>query len=484
MPSVRSAILYSVASKYSVKILGLVSTMVLARLLTPTEIGTFAIASSVVMLMSEFRMLGAGIYLIRERELTPQKIKSAIGLTIIISWALGAVIALGSPVMSSFYRIPEITLLFVILSVSFFLAPYISIPSALLSREYRYKQLLILQLTSASVNFCVTVALVLLGFSFYSLAWGISIANLAEFMLMIKLRPTGTPWMPSLKDMGKVAKVGIYASVSNILRRSQTTAPDMVIGRLGSAGQVGIFSRGMGFVDFISQTIEMGISPVALPYLSNVKRQGGDMLAAYTKASTLLGSLVWPVLAVASLTTFPAIRVFFGNQWDAAAPIAAVLAYWALFRSVHSLSPPLLIASGKEALMVAKELLIFLLFIVSMIIVYPYGLEAVAWSLVGTSFTNLVLTSILLKYAIGLRLLSFYGAWIPNLVLSLVCWWTTWGIDQVIDFSVSAPIISIGYVAAILPIVWVVTAGLLKHDIYYEIRNLIAKSRKLGDNHG
>src|SRR5690606_42003822 len=87
--SIRRAVLYSSVTRYSMRFIGLGSTMVIARLLTPGEIGTFAIASAIVMVMSEFRLLGAGAYLVREQELTEETRRSAPGLTVLISRSQG-----------------------------------------------------------------------------------------------------------------------------------------------------------------------------------------------------------------------------------------------------------------------------------------------------------------------------------------------------------------------------------------------------------
>ena len=139
MASVRLALLYSSLGRYFLMLIGLVSTMVVARLLTPEEIGTFAIASSVVMLMAGFRMLGANAYLVREKELTPEKIRSAYGLTILISWGLGGVVLELAYPLADYFDVAEVAVLFAILSISFIVAPYISIPDALLSREFKFR---------------------------------------------------------------------------------------------------------------------------------------------------------------------------------------------------------------------------------------------------------------------------------------------------------------------------------------------------------
>ena len=116
---VRRAVVYSSLTRYSLMVIGLASTMVIARLLTPDEIGTFAIASAITMVMSEFRLLGAGMYLVREQELTEDKVRSAMGLTMLISWTMGVGIWFVAPMVADLYELPPIATVFRILSVSF-----------------------------------------------------------------------------------------------------------------------------------------------------------------------------------------------------------------------------------------------------------------------------------------------------------------------------------------------------------------------------
>lgn len=172
MSKVRRAVVFSSISQYSVRIIGLVTTMIVARLLTPDELGTFSIASAVVLMVSEFRMLGAGAYLVREKELTDDKIKSALGLTMLTSWGLGILVIAAGPVVSAYYDLDPLAPIFWILSTGFFLGPFISIPMALVARQFNFKMILVADVASSFTSLVVTVSLIYSGFSYYSLAWG------------------------------------------------------------------------------------------------------------------------------------------------------------------------------------------------------------------------------------------------------------------------------------------------------------------------
>ncbi|MDV2079732.1 lipopolysaccharide biosynthesis protein [Marinobacter xestospongiae] len=478
MSSIRQAVIYSSAARYSMKLIGLASTMLIARLLTPDEIGTFAIASAIVMIMTEFRMLGAGGYLVREEELTADKVRRALGLTVIISWGLGALILLSAIPVARFYDLEPLAGIFAILALGFFLAPYISIPTSLLSRHMEFRVQFKIRFIGSIVGFVSTIGLILAGFSYYALAWGQTLVALLNFLMLIQLKPRDMVWKPSFRGLGEVASFGVFSSATNFLRKLKVTAPDMIIGKLGTTTQVGMFSRGLGFVEFISQTLMMGVTPVALPYLSKTRREGGDVTQAYLRASVLLGALVIPVLGVASLASLPTIRLFFGLQWDAAAPIATWLAFWGMARCVHWFANDLLLAAGRERIMLVKEALVLSTLVPGIFWAYPYGLEWIGRAFLVAGIAEVLITTLLLRVLFQLHVTDLLRAWLGNGVLLLLCMAATWGIGLWVPFDQDQYWKPILVIALVLPWVWLAGLALLRHPLFDELRGLAGRLRR------
>ena len=71
MSTVRRSLAYSLADSYLGVLLQLASTLIISRILTPTEIGIFAVAAVIAALASTFRDFGVAEYLIQEKELSP-----------------------------------------------------------------------------------------------------------------------------------------------------------------------------------------------------------------------------------------------------------------------------------------------------------------------------------------------------------------------------------------------------------------------------
>ncbi|WP_336064790.1 MULTISPECIES: oligosaccharide flippase family protein [Marinobacter] len=473
MPTIKHAIFYSAINKYLMSIIGLATTIMIARLLTPSEIGVYAIASAVVMLLSEIRILGAGVYIIREPNLKKSQIRSALGLTILISWTLGAILFATSPYISEFYEIDAIKLIFWILSFGFILAPFVSIPAALLSKNYNFDKLFYIRLISSLSIFTSTFIFIKLELSFYGLALANTISMIAQVIATYYFVRKEMVWKPRFKDLKPIVSVGIYSSAANILERTQKTLPDIVIGKTNSTTNVAIFSRGLGFIDFLSELIISGVKPVALPFLSNVLRDGGDVTQAYIKATKLLGAFTWPVLAVASVASLPTIRLFFGDQWDSAAPIASVLAFWSIIRSIHGFAQPLLLTLKLEVSLIIKEIIAFFTYAALIIYSSQFGLMAIAWALLIAAFIDFCVTTLIIKTKTNLGILTMLKEFLPNFLLVAICWSVAYSLEAAFNINEMHYVSGLLIYAAVLPILWIFCLRLLKHPLFDELLKLI-----------
>ena len=78
--SLKIALMFSAVGEYSTQVIGFVSLMILARLLTPDEIGVYAVAGTASILATELSSFGVVQYLIREKDIHEEKIRSVLGM--------------------------------------------------------------------------------------------------------------------------------------------------------------------------------------------------------------------------------------------------------------------------------------------------------------------------------------------------------------------------------------------------------------------
>ena len=102
MTSPRRAIAFSLTTQYGIILTNLLTTAVVSRLLLPEEVGVFSIAAAFVALGLALRDFGSSEYIVQEKELTRDRIRTAFGVTLGISWMLAAVVALLAPFAGDF----------------------------------------------------------------------------------------------------------------------------------------------------------------------------------------------------------------------------------------------------------------------------------------------------------------------------------------------------------------------------------------------
>jgi len=480
MSSIRKAILYSALGQYSVHILNFITVIVLSRIITPAEIGVFAVAGSVSLLATELRSMGVVQFLIREKELNDKKIRTALGVTITVSWGLGIIIIALAPFIADFYEEAALRNILWILSSTFFIGPFTSVPIALWIRDMQFQSQFVQKLLSAGIGSGCTILFVLYGYSYYGLAMGAVVGITIELIVAIYLKPAGTVWLPSFSWVGELVKFGLYTTSNGLFFRFSQSIPDLVIGRMASMADVGLFSRGLGVILFINRILLSAISPVVLPHLSKVNRSGKSVSDAYLRANKLQAAICWPVFAVVSVAAYPMIRVLFGDQWDLAVPIASILTLWVMLTTIHCYATEALIAMGGERLVFLTGFIVFIFRFAGVLITVPHGLEAIAWSIVFSGAVEFLVKSWTIKKVIGTTMRDLFIEFTPNIIITFICWLTVTLIDQLMPFDSTSPWLSILVIALCLPPTWLLLLRITKHeawDIVIALLNRVAHKK-------
>lgn len=476
MSDLRKAILFSVLNQHSLQVISIVSIAILARLLSPDEIGIFAVATSIAFLATELRSFGVGEYLIREKEIDVGKIRTVLGVMVIMSWGLAVLLIGGAPWIAHFYDNPDLRNLLWIIALPFFLAPHTAIPYALLVREMNFTAILRINLLGSVVRNGGSIGLALLGFSYYALAYGTLAGIVAEFLAICYFRPTGTPWMPAFNGRLKhVFQVGVQISLSKFLQSTSQNAGDLILGRLATMKDVGMYSRGLGLILFLQSLLTNAVAPVALPHLSQVKRTGGSVADAYLYAVALVGAFALPLFAVVNIAAHPLINALFGDQWDVSVHVASNLAIWAMLQSMHCFFAHAMLTMGKERLMMIKEIISFAVKIALIILAVPYGLEMVAWGVVISGGVDLIVTSLMLNGTLGLTVRALITGFMPNIVLAALCWTTLRILSFYIDFHHINAWLALLIIGAAMVPTWIIGLRLTKNAAWGFINDVIKK---------
>lgn len=398
--NIRRSIAFSVVDRYASIIIGFVATIVLSRLLTPTDFGIFAIAMSFVVLADILGDFGTGNYLLQAKQLTSEQLRSAFTAVLATSALCALVLLLATPAVASFYGDAKFWRLMPLFAFNLMLAPFSIIGITLLRRELAFGTLASISLLATTVNFIVVVALASLGHGVMSLAWAVLSASAVRLVAISIVRPCFTAFRISVRGWKEPFEFGMVATATSLLNVVYEYLPRLIIGRGIGLAAVGLFGRATSLCQLPDRLVISALSPVLLPALSQQSRAGVPLKQSYLLTLSHMSALQWPILLCFALLAEPVVLILYGEQWLEVAPLARIMALAALILFPAFMTYPTLVAAGhvRDTLwmsMISLPPSMILIFVAS-----PFGLEMVA----ATQFISAPLQVFIAVSFIGRRI--------------------------------------------------------------------------------
>ena len=188
------ALAWTGAGRWATQLLTWVSTIVVARILAPSDYGLIGMATIYLGLVAVVSEFGLGQAVITMREMSEKQVAQLNSLSIAAGALLfGISCAVAGP-LGKFFHSPKLPPVVVLMSLSFLISGTQVVPDALLQGDLRFKLLASFDTAKALVQALTTVALALLGFGYWSLALGTLAAAVVAAAMAVIARPHSLAW--------------------------------------------------------------------------------------------------------------------------------------------------------------------------------------------------------------------------------------------------------------------------------------------------
>lgn len=344
--------------------------IILARLLSPDDIGVFSMSAVLIAIAHTFRDFGVTSYLKREKELTEQTIRTARGILYLTSWSMALAMFLSAGFWASFFSEPRVEDVVRVLALGFVFIPFGAIPQAVMTRELNVVQSSKVAAVSTAVYFFASIGMALLGFQHMTMAWANLVNILVSGLAYNLFLGRRLPGMPSLRGWRDMVSFGTANMLTALCKVINISLPDLLLGRLSVASDVGLFSRATSTVNMVGKVIEPSISYFTLPYMARIHHATGDVGSDYVRAGSIINSVLLPVLLWVALMAHDIVGFLFGEKWLGAVPaipwLCAATGISTLFslsaQTVTSVGRPFVALPPLVVLIAGKLLAVYLIY--------------------------------------------------------------------------------------------------------------------------
>lgn len=450
----------------------LLTTSILARLLSKDDFGLVAIAVVAINYLGVVKDLGLGVALIQRREDVDEAANTVFTINIMLGFVQSAIVIPFAPLFASYFNDPMIIPVLRWLGASFAINALGSVHNIWLMRELDYRRKFIPDMGNTVVKAVVSIGLAFGGYGVWSLVFGQILGTLASVILVWII----LPWRPRLtlnkKITGSLMKFGASILGGDILGVFIDNLDYIIVGRIFGLAQLSVYTLAYRLPEMLVIGNLWVMGGVTFPAFSSIQDHPAEMRRGFLTAVRLIELIIVPICLGLIIAADPIVRVLFGDQWLEVIPLLRVLAIYAWVYSLGYHIGDIYKAIGRPD--ISLKLTIFTLIILTpaMFIGSKFGLLGIAWGhLIAVLIRRIVSLQIATRF-VDVSLTDIFSELKPSLQGGLVMTPVTYAV-LILTANIN-PVLQLGLV--------VVSGGISYLGVLWwvERENLLRLARVIG----
>lgn len=414
-PSIQSMLGWSALEQFFKIGIQFFVSIVLARILTPSDFGLYAILAVFIILANTLANAGLTDALI-QRDLTSHEEESSLFFfTITLALIISLAICVFAREIAQFYNEPKLINIIYVMAFCIFIGSFSSIQTALFSKALNFKTTALISATASALSGGVAIVVAIRGWGIWSLVTQVLLLTVISTLLIWFKHPWRPKFVFNLKSVLPYIKFGGYLLISRLVNVLSINLYTLLIGKLYSTQDVGIFNRASNFQNLLVNSMSGIVAKVAFPVFASMSVDFLRLEHGLNKA--LLGTVLVsvPISVILIFQAEPIILILFGNQWTDSIPILQILGFEALIWPLHLINVNLLMSLGRGDLMFRGVIVKFLVTSSLLLLAAPYGILIIAIAYVVSSYVNLFVNVYYTKQILGYGFLKQIKAVSPCL---------------------------------------------------------------------
>ena len=404
--------------RIALRLLGLLSTMVLARLLTPEDFGIVAIAMSFFALLTLFKSFGFDTAIIQIKHPEREHYDTAWTFNFIFGMCFAVILALCAGWIAEFYDNEELHSLVMAVSLLFVIGSVKNVGTLDFRKNLTFSKEFSLHIIPKIVGIPVTLYLAYVYRNYWALTIGTLVTTLASIVVGYVMH-TYRPRL-SLKYAKELFNFSKWLMANNFIYFINNRSPEMIVGKLLNPQAAGFLSVASETAMVTTTEFAAAVSRASYAGYAKLKDNLHDLKNLYLNVVSSVAFLVFPLGVGVALTSELLVPLFLGDQWLEIIPLIRNIAISGIFFSINSNAGYVLMALGKPRLSTMIGFIRVLIFIpVLVVCVYFQGLYGAAMAMLYVSVIMFFVNSFVAILHLPVTVSDFVKTYLRPFVCSL-----------------------------------------------------------------
>lgn len=437
-----SGILYNSFAKVVTYLLRIGANVILAQNLGANDYGVVGFAMIIVAFLSRFNDLGLGSAVVQKTEVDQGSLYTAFSIKFILGTLICIFCIILAPAAKHFFDHPEIDLVIRVLAIILFISSFSFLPEAVLTRELQYKKIALANILSILTRSMIAIALVLMGFKYWSLVWAEVGAALVQTLALRYFRRTKIVFRLEVKTAVRFISFGGRVFLAGLATFLIFNADNFIIGTFGGLTLLGFYALAFNWASAMCGVLSDTIGSVLFPTLSKMQKDREGIKRAYIKVleyTGFVGIIGNVTLTVNAKEIFVFVLGRGTDKWIPAVTAFEVLCFYGMIRIVLEPVGNVLLALGKPGILLRANLLAGTLEVSLLYFALRYGgINGVAILVTATYAIQYIIYFPFLKRELGITWSEIAAVIKPALICGFAVMVSAYVIGSEMEFSIAS----------------------------------------------
>ena len=395
-------------------------SIILARILSPTDYGTLALIAVFTNILSVFVQSGMGVALIQKKDADDLDYSTLFYFNVVMCVSLYLIMFITAPFIAKFYKIPELTIYTRVVSLTLIVSGVRGIQSAYVSKNMLFKKFFFSTIVGTILSAVVGISMAYKGFGVWALiAQELTNVTVDTIILWItvKWRPK---WMFSFNRLKGLFSYGWKMLVAGLLDTGYLQLRNLIIGKVYSSSDLAYYSKALSFPQLLVTNVNSSIDSVLLPSMSSVQDSRETVKGMTRRALKTSTFIMGPLLMGLAACGKSVISILLTDKWLPSYPFMVVFCISYLFLPINTANLNAIKALGRSDIFLKLEIIKKTIGIIIIIATFKISVMAIALGSIVSTVINQVINSWPNKKLMNYQYREQFKDVLPSLILSTI----------------------------------------------------------------
>lgn len=415
-----SNFIWRFAERCGAQLVTFIVSIVLARILTPSDYGTIALVTVFTTILQVFIDSGLSTALIQKKDADDLDFSSVFYFNFIICIILYLIMFVSAPFIANFYKDSSLVSIVRVISLTLIISGVKGVQQSYVSRHMLFKRFFFSTLGGTIFSAVLGIIMAYAGFGVWAIVFQQLSNNAIDTLILwitVKWRPIKKFSWSRLKNL---LSFGWKMLASSLLDTVYNNLRNMIIGKLYTSADLAFYNQGDKFPKLIVTNINTSIDSVLLPTMSNEQDNHvrvKDMTRRAIKISTYIMA---PLMIGLAFCAKPIVQIVLTDKWLPCVPYLQIFCISYLFWPIHTANLNAIKAMGRSDLFLKLEVIKKFIGMILLLITMNISVMAMAYSLLISGLISQVINSWPNRYLLKYSYIDQIKDILPNIVMALI----------------------------------------------------------------